>query len=75
MLKMADTYFSGNRTVIDCRFSCCATCSYWSGHADFEWPSNVVIDQNKNTKGKCNKTYLGHDTEALSTCSYWDQRY
>lgn len=72
---MSDTYFSGNRTVIDSSFSCCATCRYWSGDTKFEWPSNIVIDQNKNTKGICNKTYLGHDTEAFASCMNWSKRY
>ena len=63
-------------TTLDSKFSACATCACWSGNCTtFQWPGLVIINNDLDTKGTCNNTYLGHKTEALATCTNWKQRY
>lgn len=64
-----------NRTVIDYRFIACATCQFWQGKAEYNFPGTVIINQNEDTMGKCNSTYYGAKTQAFMSCKNWKQRY
>lgn len=64
-----------NRTVLDCRFVACATCKYWQGNVTYNYPGTITIDQDNDTKGSCNNTYFGANTDAFTSCINWEQRF
>lgn len=64
-----------NKTTLDSKFVCCATCTYWSGIVEFKYPSTIIINQDNNKYGNCNNTYLGADVMAFSSCTNWKPRY
>ena len=63
-----------NKTTIDSKFVCCATCQYWNGKYTWIFPGTIVINQDENTDGVCTNTYFGAKTQALASCSNWKQR-
>lgn len=67
--------FIKNETKVDTRYVCCATCKFWAGITEFLYPSTVIIDQNNNIKGKCNKTFYPGETNAFVSCQNWEARY
>lgn len=58
---------------IDAGFISCATCKYWTGYTEYQYPGTLVVDSG--SKGKCVKTYLGGETIAMGSCMNWKRRY
>lgn len=64
-----------NETRVDTRYVCCATCKFWTGIVDFIYPSTVIINQDKDIDGGCNKTFYPGKTRAFVSCQNWETRY
>ncbi len=58
---------------IDAGFISCATCKFWTGYTEYQYPSIVIVDNG--SKGKCTKTYLGGEISAMGSCMNWERRY
>ena len=63
-----------SKTTLDAKYVSCATCKFWSGQTEYQYPGNVLYDQD-NTDGACHGMYMGGTTKAYSSCIKWEQRF
>ena len=64
-----------NKTTFDSKCQCCATCQYWGGRTEWQYPGLVYLDQDHDMNGSCNNTYMGANVQAIAVCSNWKPRY